>query len=166
MDVRIKIGQGNYFPKGAIYGGYLLLIIGLFTSLNLFIGGLPFMLIGFYLSFSYCGIEIEGAVGMYRLYVYYFGIKTNGEFKNLDVYPYLSILKTRESESTYSRTNVATEITESYYDLYFLNKNQHKKVFIERFNNLQACRKRADQLAQLLNKSITAYRPKGSIVIN
>jgi len=163
MTEVVSISQGNYFPRAANNGGYLLILIGIFISFAYILGGLPFLLIGIYLSFSFSGIDIDVNKGRYRDYAYYFGIKSNSSWKELKNYPYLSILQTRVSEGTFSRSNRYTEMTERYFDLFFLSKTHRKKIFIERFNDLEAAKKRAVQLSEIMHKPVARYQPEGSI---
>lgn len=159
----ISISNGPYFPKVAIYGGYVAILIGMLSLAESSLLGFVFILIGIYLSFTYHGIDIEIASDKYRNYVSYIGIKVASAWKSLNPYSDLCILKTRESSARYSMSNQSNTSSESYFDIFLLNSSHRKKIFVERFSDLESAKEKAMMLANESNKKYTKYNPKGSI---
>lgn len=158
----MRISQGNYFPKAAVIGGVILIAFGILGSLENAYASIPFLLIGIYLSFTYGGIEIDNTKKRFRDYALYFGIPIGSKWKDLDKYPDLCVLKTRESSTTYSRTNNSVSYKESYYDVFMLTNNHRAKIFLKRFDTKEEAFKKARELESILTKELKVYNPKGS----
>lgn len=163
MNSIISISNGPYFPKIANYGGYLAILFGMLSIVESPIFALVFILIGIYLSFTYHGIDLDIKSDKYRNYVSYTGIKVASAWKNLQPYSDLCILKTRESSARYSMSNQSNTTSESYFDIFLLNESHRKKIFVERFSDLDSAQEKVFLLAKELNKKHTKYNPSGGI---
>ena len=160
------INQGKYFPQAAINGGYIFIAFGIIGSTeNVFIG-IPIILLGIYLSFSTSGIEIDIDNKKFRDYAVYFGLRKGGKWRDLSKYPDLCLLKTRESTTTFARSNASVTYKDNYYDLFLMTSTHRSKVFIERFKNKDSAHIKARELERILGKELKTYSPNGSIPKN
>ena len=165
MSKEINVSQGKYFPKAFATYGYILMLVGLITFLGNIWAAFAMILIGIYLAFSFCGIEFDLAKNAYREYSIYFGIHSGGKWKDLSKLTDMSVLQTRVSETTYSRSNRTTTDSDTFYDVFLLSKTHRTKVFVERFKDKNFAFSKAKELSNTLNKEFKKYHPAGSIRI-
>lgn len=161
MNTIIEIKQGRYFPKPAVLGGYIFLFFGIFSVFDNWPLGLSLLLLGIYLSLTFCGVEIDLNKKLFREYVQYFGIKS-GKWIELDKYSDLSILKSKEKSTIYSRTNIATSDSTIYYDLFLLSKSHRTKILLKRYSNKEEALEEGNNYAIKLDKELKNYNPQGS----
>lgn len=149
------------FPKPTIYAGYIILAIGIIFSLMLLWGGLILILLGYFVSQSYNGIQINAESKQYRSYSHIFGMKF-GAWKSLNSYCYLSVLPRKDSYRAYSYAMSSMTDSDNYFGIFLLSQNHRKKLEIRRHGQKDAAFVEAQEIAEILNLKLVKYQPQVS----
>ena len=152
----------KFFPTAMSFVGYFLTALGLFILVNSgFIAGSIFLILGLNIAFATSGIQIDPKKRLLRSYYGLFGLRF-GKWKSLDDYKYLSVLQTRESTSTYSRSNRDITVMDLWFDICLLNENQRNKLIISRLKSSDEAVKELKVLIEAMGFSAVKYNPEVS----
>jgi len=142
--------------------GYFLTALGLFILVFLnFIAGFIFLILGLNIAFATSGIQIDPNKRLLRSYYGLFGLRF-GKWESLDDYKYLSVLQTRESTSTYSRSNRDITVTDLWFDICLLNENHRVKLIVKRLKSIEEAIKEIKVLSEAMGFRVVKYNPEVS----
>jgi len=145
-------------PTTAVYSGYLFLLIGIIALFSQAFLGLGLIGIGILIGFSTSGVQIDLEKKLIKDYVKCFGIAF-GRWGNIEGFQDISVLSTRQSSTTYSRSNRALTQIEIFYDVYFLNSTHRLKMKVKRCKEQDEAIKEAQILADQLGLNYTNFNP-------
>lgn len=159
----MNLDHGYVFPVPAIVGGLVLLISGLFLLASFeflpSIIGLGLAALGGYIAFTKTGLEIDLDKNQFREYTRYYGI-ISGEWKDLKDYPFVSLLRNRYTQSTFSRSNRETSISEHVYEVFILSKNHRSKIFVKQFSDKEVAKQELNKFIESTGLEWVKYHPK------
>ncbi len=147
---------GKLFSKPLIFTGYLLMLLGILGIVSYV--GLVLILVGFVASFSTTGVDLDISNKRLKEYSKIFGYKW-GDWVSYEDYPYIAVLKRMESSTVYSRAQIATTDTSTYYDINLMNKSHRKKVILSRMKGVEEAEKAAKELCLELDLEYAQYNP-------
>ena len=150
--------HGFSFVLPIIFGGGLLTLGGIITSIENPIIGLVMIAVGpFFWSSSY-GIQIDPEQNRFREYGSFYGIKS-GQWKPLDNVPFVSIVRGRSGTAVYSGTNKSTSIIDDRFQVCLLTSSHRSRIVVQKFEEKEEAEDYAKQLAFNLSKSFVQYNP-------
>ena len=143
--------------------GYLLMGMSLFAFYEGgYFVGLLFILGGGFVSFANNGIQINPDSMMSKQYIGYLGLRL-GKWKSLEQFCHITILRSKESSTVFSRSNRATTTSlETFYDVTLLGKSHHQKLGVKRLKGEQQAIEAAKELKQILGFDFVKYSPEVS----
>ena len=147
------------FPPATVYGGYIVMIVGLINIPFYLVGGLLACLIGAFISLSWNGVQIDIEQRAYKSYTRIYGFKF-GKWQSVDDYPHVSILKSTQSFTAHSRANIpGVTGRNTFYQVCLLDENHRKKLPLKNEKDQEAATATAKDLAMKLGLSFTKYAP-------
>jgi hypothetical protein len=149
---------GKLFQSTMVFGGYVLLLLGVLFLLPSPILGLVLLVIGLLVAFSTQGSEINITENKYRLYTKYVFVKT-GAWKSITKYKQITIISSRLSSSTFSRGNRELTNTEQYFDVVLLNETHRKKLVLSRSKDKTEAKKSLQLFETKLELTACVYSP-------
>ncbi len=162
----IQIDHGFAFTGGPRAGSYvglvggviLLLFSGVWASMGI---GLVLILGALYILTTRSGIKINKELKTYQAYASYYGIVV-GEWKSLEKFTDIAILKGRMSSSMVSRGNARISAIETVYKVYLLTQSHRSRLFIRSFEAAHPAEELMKDLSQDLGLEKVTYNPKKS----
>lgn len=158
MSQRITFSHGLAFPTPAIILAVVLLLIGFISLFGNVYLGFALILISAYIISNTTGLEIDQVNQAVREYTSYFGIKM-GEWKNLDDYPYVSVLKGSSGYKAYSRGQLTTTVKDKSYDAYLLSKSHRSRLLVKSFQQEDKAQQAVDSLRAAMTIEQVEYKP-------
>lgn len=152
----IDLKTGKLFSKPLIFAGYILMLLGLLSIVSIL--GIILLLIGILISFGTTGVSIDPTGKRLKEYSRVFGYKW-GEWKSYKDYPFIAVLRRKESSTVYSRSQVSTTELNTYFDINLMNVSHRKKVILTRLKGVDEAEKKAKELCELLEVEYTKYNP-------
>jgi hypothetical protein len=107
------------------------------------------------------GVYLDTANKRMRQYSSYLWIKS-GSWKGIEMYPFLTLFKSKLSSTVYSRGNVALDLTDTVYDVFLLSKNHRERVLIYSCPSKEQAVKTANILGKKLDREVVIYNPQSS----
>lgn len=152
--------QGKTFPPSMVFAGYVIMGLGLLSSLvNPFIGPL-FALGGAFVALAKTGIAVDAENELFRSYNNFLGFHL-GHWQSLKEYKFICILKVKRSTKAISRAMVETETSSSStFDINLLNGNHRKKMLIASCSSKEKAQEEAMLLSRAINMDIVPYQPQ------
>jgi hypothetical protein len=154
----IETNIGKLFQSTMVFGGYVLLLLGVLCLLSKAILGLVILVIGLLAAFSTQGSEINIAEKKYRLYTKCVFLKT-GSWKSIAKFKQVAIISSRLSSSTFSRGNREITNTEQYFDVVLLNETHRKKLVLSRSKDKTEAKKSLQLFETKLELTACVYSP-------
>ena len=158
MKDRINNIHGTVFPPALVYAGYIFLAFGVLTVTSNWILGSILICASIFISFSFCGLEIDLKTKRYKEFSIYFGIKA-GKWTSLDQILYVTILHNKEIYEIHSRANITTSDSENFFEVYMLDKSHREKILVKRFKNPDLAINYSNKISSILNIELTKYNP-------
>ncbi|MCK5856033.1 MAG: hypothetical protein KAG64_01010 [Bacteroidales bacterium] len=151
------------FTPSMTVGGYLLMGMSLAVFYEgVYFAGLLFILVGGFVSFANNGIQINPDSMMSKQYIGYLGLRL-GKWKSMEQYSYITILRSRETTTTFSRSNRATTSNaELFYDITLVDKTHRQKLGIKRVKDEKQTIADAKELVKILGFEFVKYNPEVS----
>ena len=157
---------GASFTKSFKIAGFVVIIIGLLIIIfNLtpkfsfnFLIGIPFIIGGLIVNFTYYGIEIKKDINKYRKFTEILGF-TFGKFKNISDYIFISIMKAQHGYKIYGASNISISVLKQKYDVCFFNKTFKKKIVIKILDTEKEAIEYAKILAIKTGLEFSKYNP-------
>ena len=157
----IKNRLGFSFATPIILLGVVITLAGILALFENLILGAALVVIGpFFWSSSY-GSQIDTINQRFREYGSFYGIKS-GEWKSLDILPDISVIKSKEGMTVYSRSNRSTSYIEDKYNVCLLNKTHRKRMTVQKFDTFEQAKTHAQELAIKLKKKLVTVNPQVS----
>ncbi|MGD1848030.1 MAG: hypothetical protein ACFB10_21765, partial [Salibacteraceae bacterium] len=104
---------------------------------------------------------IDPDIEVYRLYTKYWGVLKMGEWKPMQHYPYISVLRRDLGTTVYNRVMHQQKIYhDTLFDVVLLSETHRHKVSIMRLKGNEKATEEARKLAKALSKKLTNYAPK------
>lgn len=149
------------YPKNAILFSYFVMFLGLLLlTKGLFIVGLLVLLIASYFSFSFYGVAINKEKTLIKEYISPLGLGFKiGKEKNLQQFPYLTLISRNLSSKTYGMSSFSYTDRERVYDICLLNNNHRQKIVIKRLYSREKMHDEINYLVNLLDKKKVKYTP-------
>lgn len=147
-----------FFPTPSRYLGYVISLIGI---IGIFTKGIETIIIcfaGLGLSFTRYGVLIDKENLKLKEYLEIFWFK-KGNWKSMELYPYLSVLEISQKSSTYSQANVEYTSREMVFRITLLNKNHYEKITLKQLENKEKAHKEAEKIATDLKIKKVIYSP-------
>lgn len=165
-NVDHDINLGSVFNTIIIILGILLMILGIMMIIS-GINGMPiglvmgpvFILGGSYAALTKTGVEIDNRKKQIRQYVKAFGLIKNGKWEDFSLYPFVAVLRSRQTSAVFSRGSNSYDITEEKWEVYLLNKNHLRKIQIDTGENKPDAELKAQYWAQKLRLEFTVFNP-------
>jgi hypothetical protein len=163
MTTQINNRIGKLFPPPAIYGGYALILFGLFLIFGLHANnswwiGLILIAFGPIWILPYTGILFPTETKQYKDYIDFAGIKI-GSWKALDEFPFLTILQSSYGWETRRFALDTYRDTEKCFEIYLMDKSQRERMVIKRLTDEDEAKKEASLIAEQLEIPFTVYNP-------
>ena len=153
---------GKVFSPIAVFFGYFFLIFGIILLYSNILLGLLLILFGGCVSLTRTGIEFDIAGQKFKEYTNIFYVKI-GSWQPLDNYVFLTVLKSKITYKSHSRSNVSmTTSSEIYFDLFILTKSHRKKIRIGRHESKEEALIDARILSEKLGMQLVDYNPEVS----
>lgn len=150
---------GKPFAKGLVFGGYFILGAGILATVTGSLSGLFLVAIGTFASFTTQGILLNYEAREYMDYINILGLKL-GKWRSYETYPYLTIMRRKESITGHSRSmGASTTMTEVHYDVFLLSQSHRQKLLIKRLGEKENAKWAAQDLAERLGVEFVAYNP-------
>ena len=120
--LRYKLGK--LMPPVAIYGGYLFILVGIFSIIfgNPYIGA-GIILLGGLVSFTYRGVTINVEKRELLTFTSMFWIKRDKQVKDLSQYQIVTVNRTSLRYKSYSWMNKSAMFTQHYYTLFISKRS-------------------------------------------
>ena len=160
---------GHSFPNPVIAVGILISTIGL-LFLTIFLPSfiLVFLPLGilisavgaFFWSSTY-GFQLDTTTNNFREYGSVYGIK-RGEWKSLDKYPFITVLKSRMGATLYTRNHSSITLIEDAYEITLLSSTHRTKVVVQKFKKIETAKINAEKFASEFDKEIVKFNPQVS----
>ncbi len=159
-----KIGAS--FTKSFKIAGFIIIIIGLLIIIfNLtptfsfkFLIGIPLIIVGLIVNFTYYGIEIKKDINKYRKFTEILGF-TFGKYRKISDYIFISIKKAQHGYKVYGASNISTTVSKQKYDVCFFNKTFKKKVVMKIIDTEKEAIEYAKILAVETGLEFSRYNP-------
>jgi len=140
-------------------GSGVFLFISLLMSFGIPILGIPLSLFfAFALSSSY-GFQIDAGRQRFREYSQAFGLK-RGEWKNLNDFPFVAILKSQKGHAAASMSNRTVTTTDEFFEIYLLSETHRTKIQVAEFKDLEKAKSFAKEFATVIERKLTTYSPQ------
>ena len=162
----ITYNLGHSFPGPVIAVGVLISLIGLlfltillpmflivFLPLGLFISAIG----AFFWSSKY-GFQIDTLTNKFREYGSVYGFK-RGEWRSLDKYPFITVLKSRLGATLYTRNHNSVTLIDDSFEVTLLNATHRVKVVVRKYQGQHAAQKFAEQFSEQYGKALVKYNP-------
>jgi len=148
------------FTPAMTVGGYILMALSVLAFLDGgYIGGVLLILAGGFIAFATNGILIDPNTKRTKQYIGYLGLRI-GKWKSMEQYCHITILRSRESTTAYSRSNRATTTrAEIFYDVTLLDKTHRQKLGVKRLKGEQPAIASAKELMNILGFDFVKYNP-------
>jgi hypothetical protein len=140
-------------------GSGVFLVISLLMMLGIPILGIPLSLFFVFALTSSYGFQIDTAKQRFREYSKAFGIK-RGEWKKLDDFPFVAILKSQKGHTAASMSNRTVTTTDEVFEVYLLSETHRTKVQVAEFRNLEKAKSFAKEFATVVEKQLVNYSPQ------
>lgn len=144
--------------------GAVLTFMGLLALSSLSPAGFlfgPIVLLGglFLLTSSY-GTQIDYQNKYIREYGSFIGIK-RGKWKNLDKYPYVTVLSANVSRKSSDITGLASVVeTKEAYGIYFLSKTHYNRILLKRVKgDFSDAKEEAKKIEEKTGKPLVKFSP-------
>ncbi|HYG53336.1 MAG TPA: hypothetical protein VD905_20700 [Flavobacteriales bacterium] len=120
------------------------------------------------LTFNY-GIDVDVNNNRHRDFVSIFFMKF-GTWKSLNLYPYITVLKTNKGRSAFGAIPIMTgaaalsatlnaDYSDGEFGIYLLNQSHYKKIELEIMDDLKKANERLEYFSRAMNKEIATYKP-------
>jgi len=151
------------FPPAMRAAGLIPILFGILLLLGQsYIAAIIFFIIGSFIAFADNGILLDPVGKRSKQYIGFVGLKM-GKWKSMQQYCHITILRSRESTTAYSRSNRATTTSaEIYYDVTLLDKTHRQKLGVKRFKGEQQAVAYSKRLMKALNFDFVKYNPEVS----
>jgi len=140
---------------------FIFALFALFSLFNRPLLGIPVVLILLFVGLSHYGVQVEFNRNRFREYSGFLGLKW-GRWMDLSHYPDVAILKENEGYALHSMSNRTTVHTTTQFGVYFLTSSHYKKILIQKFDSLEEAKSFTTEVAQVLGRNPSEYRPKRS----
>jgi len=143
---------GKMLPPVAIYGGYLFILIGIFSIIfgNPFLG-VGIILLGVLVSFTHRGVIVDVHERKITTYTSIFLVKRDKINKNLDAFNVITVNRSSMRYRSYSWMSKSSSFT-NYYFTVFLSKDASKnRIPIATFKDKNRAMEEARKLEKLFN---------------
>ena len=153
----------HLFTPSMTVGGYILMAMSVFAFMEgAYIVGVLVIVAGGFVSFAKNGILIDPNLKRAKQYIGYLGLRI-GKWKSMEQYCHITILRSRESSTTYSRSNrVTTTSAETFYDVTLLDKTHRQKLGVIRLKGEKQAAEAAKELVKILGFDFVKYTPEVS----
>ena len=146
MIIDNKISKTLNGPS--IFLGITFMVLGLvFIINNGWMPGVAFLMVAFFLFFTYSGIEIDTEKRKIKPYYKIFGLIKKGKWESLRKYKGVTLVPMKKVNTTFSRSNRQTSTTERFYQIYLVNKAQKPELPIKRCKTLEAAQNSLDEFS-------------------
>jgi hypothetical protein len=174
IPVIIHHSFGSILPKTGVYFSYVMLACGLlllvpevmamvsyrvFVVTGALILGTLLTVISALAATMRTGVYLDTANRRMRQYSSYLGVKS-GKWNGMEMYPFLTLFKSKLSSTIYSRGNVALDLTDTVYDVFLLSKNHRQRVLIYTCPGKDQALQMARILGKKLEKEVVIYNPQ------
>jgi len=151
------------FPPAMRAAGYIPIVFGLLLIIpGAYISALIFILIGSFITFANNGIQLDTNTNRSKQYVSYLGLRM-GKWKSMEQYHHISILRSRETTTAFSRSNRRTTTSEDvYYDITLLDDTHRQKLGVKRSKSEKLALESAKELVDILGFDFVKYSPQVS----
>ncbi|RFC55087.1 DUF308 domain-containing protein [Brumimicrobium aurantiacum] len=157
--------HGWFFKSIARLIGLIFTVLGAIVLLSFNIIAVVFgaimLVFGLYMLTGNSGIDIDYKQKLFKEYNQVAGIKF-GEWKSLDDYPFLTVLKANKSNKASDITGLNKTIsTNEHLGVYLLTNSHRKKILLSRTSNrMQDATAEATRIAELTDKEMMKYNPR------
>jgi len=158
----IRINSGRLFPKPFIYLAYVLMIFGLFISLeNIY--GIAIILVAAFIVIAPQTIELITDEKLFRKSLSVFGFRF-GKWNSYDNYPFISLISSDIVETTYGgRTNRSISVKSKYFILCLLSQSHRSKIVLKTYKDKTIALEDLEIYSQVLNLKKTVFNPQISL---
>lgn len=151
--------NGKLFPSNRMLIGYVFLVSSIFVAIiNLYIA-VPVFLLGLFICFTRYGIIIDPEKNSYHEYTVYLGLIKIGKTLKYNPTEFLTVIPTRQSSTTYSRTNSSYINTEYFFSICLLNDRYRNKRELTKFDQKSMATDIAKNLADRMGVEYFEYDP-------
>lgn len=148
----LKYNLGQFMPKPAIYGGYLLILVGIGSLFfgNVFLG-LGIILLGMLVSFTFRGVIIDIKKCEITTYTSILWLKRDKTQKKLTDYRIVTVNKTTMRYRSYSWANRSADFTNFYYTLFVSRDTNKRGIPVATFRRREIAIEEARRLEKLFD---------------
>lgn len=152
----INCKLGKACMPGVVSSGYAFIVLSVFPVLTFelsgYIGGAVFFLVGHFLAFTSCGVDLDVEEKRMNYYkVFFFFIKTH-KWIDLSKFDYITVLISNVKTVIYSRSNRSTSQDEKKYEVYLMDSSKTDKQIVASFLRVKDATTFAKNIARKLNK--------------
>ena len=150
----------EFIPVIVVAGyGVLLLALASFILWQNWVLGIVLVIIGFYLSFTFEGVQLNYGENRFKIFSSKFGM-TKNEWHSFKEYPYVSILSMNQRSTVYGVSG--TPLTSKFmtYRVYLLNQSHLQKILLEEFDNEVDAERLAHGVALKAGIKVVTYSPQ------
>ncbi len=140
---------GKFFGPSSSYMGYVFIACGIFATTYSLLS-LTLIIPGIFMAFTYNGTIIDTDNKKVKPFTSLFGIIRTGKWINADQFTRFSIIKARKKYTVYSRANVRFDMDVSDIQLILINRNNTKKVILNKYSNFKDAQKEMEELSGIL----------------
>jgi len=138
--------------------GYVFIAVGIFIMVDNLAVGIVVSFAGLTLGTAWTGVLIDVDAKKLKQYSQWYGIKS-GEWKSMEKYPYLSVLKLQVGYTVASRSNRTLDVPDTAYCVCLLTESHRKKVIIKEADSDSLAEHDAMILSEKLGKELVKYSP-------
>ncbi|OYT17122.1 MAG: hypothetical protein B7C24_04390 [Bacteroidetes bacterium 4572_77] len=160
---------GKLFPPAMRISGLVFMLIGIISMVSKFYTEWDFshiliftflLVLGLFIYITTYGILLDIKQHRYKKYTKIFAYK-QGSWESLAPFSQVSVLRSRESTTAFSKSNrAATTSSNLFYDVVLLNKSNRKKLIVKRFKESKLALEAAKDLCQNMGIDYLPYKPK------
>ena len=140
---------GKFFGPSSSYMGYVFIACGVFAATYSLLS-LTLIIPGIFMAFTYNGTIIDTDKKKVKPYTSLFGIIRSGKWINADQFTRFSIIKARKKYTMYSRANIRFDMDISDIQLILINRNDTKKIILNKYSNFEDAHKEMEELSGIL----------------
>ena len=109
--------------------------------------GIVISIIGSFLLFSYSGVEIDTEKKKIKQYNKLFGFIKTGKWESVEKYVGVTLVRLKETQNVFSRSNRQTSIHKIVYKIYLVNQTKKPQLAIKKCSNRNSAQDSLDEFA-------------------
>lgn len=143
--------------------GITFLVLGLvFIFNNEWLPGIPFLLVAWFLFFTFSGIEIDTDKHRVKSYYKVFGLIKRGKWESLEKYKGVTLVPMRKVNTMFSLSNRQTSTTERYFEILLVNKAKKPALPIKKCKTLDKAQNSLDEFSIWLKMPVFSVKKQYS----